>query len=394
MKATGIVAEYNPFHNGHAYQIEEIKRQLQPDVIIAVMSGNFLQRGEPAIVDKWLRTEMALRGGVDLVIELPVLASTQPADYFAQEAIQILSALNIDSLSFGVEAGSQVDFIQGAKWLVNNEELISQKVKETERFKLPYAQQMESIIKEIAPSFPLDLNSPNNQLGFAYTKEIVRNHLDQKIELLPIIRKGAAYNERELTPNSQIGSATSIRLAMLSNKEITNFIPKNALNVLKREYTPFVTWEDYFPYLKYQLLVQRKETLREIYEMNEGLENRLKKHIKEANSFSAFMKKIKTRRYTQTRLQRLLTYVLLQSTREDVKKALHKEPAIRVLGFSQKGQAYLSQQKHQLNQPLIANVNQSTKEIIPFDILAGEIYQLGSRFIQKQDFTRMPVKID
>src|SRR5699024_1905766 len=103
MKACGIVAEYNPFHNGHAYQIAEIQRQIKPDVVIAVMSGNFLQRGEPAIVDKWTRTKMALAGGVDLVVELPIVFSTQAADYFAQGAIQILHALEIDTLSFGVE---------------------------------------------------------------------------------------------------------------------------------------------------------------------------------------------------------------------------------------------------------------------------------------------------
>ena len=394
MKACGIVAEYNPFHNGHAYQIERIREELNPDVVIAVMSGNFLQRGEPALVDKWTRTQMALAGGVDLVIELPVMFSTQVADYFGKGAIQILGDLGIDHLSFGVEAGTAEEFMSAARWMVENEDLISSEMTQNTAPDVPYAKQMEMVLSNLAPNFPLHLNSPNNQLGFAYAKEIVRQGLDQDIALFPIKRKDAEYHETSFNADKKIASATAIRKAVFEGTDVSIYIPEKAIPYLLAEEDNKVSWENYFPLLKYQLTVQSEDSLREIYEMTEGLENRLKKYIAESNSFSELMELVKTKRYTWTRLQRLFTYVLLGLTKADVKKALVEKPAIRILGFNEAGRAYLSEQKHSLDVPLISNVNQKTKKDIPFDVLAGEIYALGHSFIKKQDFTRKPVKFD
>lgn len=394
MKSTGIVAEYNPFHNGHQYQIEQVRQQLQPDVVIAVMSGNFLQRGEPAIVDKWTRTQMALASGVDLVVELPAIFALQPADYFARGAIQTLDALNIDSLCFGVEEGSASDFLGGAQWMVENEGVIADAIKQSTDTHLPYAQQMEQIINGLAPEFPLHLNSPNNQLGFAYAKEIVRNGLMDQVELFPLARKNSGYHDREITANNEIASATAIRLAMAENKKISNVIPEAAYPYLADAKNQMVTWEDYFPLLKYQLLVQSEESLRGIYQMTEGLENRLKAAAHEALHFTEFMDKIKTKRYTRTRLQRLLSYVLLQWNNEDVLAAMDEIQSIRVLGFSKAGQSYLREIKHSIEVPLIVNVNKETKELVPFDVSAGEIYRLGkSKLISRQDFGQSPVKL-
>ena len=394
MKSTGIVAEYNPFHNGHQYQIEQVRQQLQPDVVIAVMSGNFLQRGEPAIVDKWTRTQMALASGVDLVVELPAIFALQPADYFARGAIQTLGALNIDSLCFGVEEGTASDFLGGAQWMVENEGVIADAIKQSTDTHLPYAQQMEQIINDLAPEFPLHLNSPNNQLGFAYAKEVVRNGLMDQIELFPLARKNSGYHDREITANNEIASATAIRLAMAENKKISNVIPEAAYPYLVDVKNQMVTWEDYFPLLKYQLLVQSEESLRGIYQMTEGLENRLKAAAHEALHFTELMDKIKTKRYTRTRLQRLLSYVLLQWNNEDVLAAMDEIQAIRVLGFSKAGQSYLREIKHSIKVPLIVNVNKETKELVPFDVSAGEIYRLGkNKLISRQDFGQSPVKL-
>lgn len=393
MKAVGIVAEYNPFHNGHAYQVNKVRQELAPDVIIAVMSGNFLQRGEPAIVDKWTRTEMAIHAGIDLVIELPTVWSTQSADYFARGAIQILSILQIDTLCFGVEEGQAATFLESAQWWLENEDQIFKRVKQSSS-KIPYAQQMEEVLDEINPNFPLYLNSPNNQLGFAYAKEIVKQELRDTIELFPIQRKKAGYDDRYVPLKANIASATAIRLAMLENKNVQKLIPIGSYAVLEESLSEVVTWEDYFPLLKYQLLVQPEEELLEIYEMNEGIENRLKNNIQDAKTFSEFIKKIKTKRYTQTRLQRLLTYVLLQIKRSDVEKAFATTPEIRVLGFTQKGREYLNLQKATLTSSLITNVNQKTKQQLEMDIVAGEIYQLGNDLIKKQDFMRKPYKFD
>lgn len=394
MKACGIVAEYNPFHNGHAYQIEQIRKKLPVDVVIAVMSGNFLQRGEPALVDKWTRSKMALAAGVDVVVELPVSFSTQPADFFARGALQILGALKIDFLSFGVEEGSAEDFLNAASWMVENEPLISQKIAQREAIDVPYAKQMEELFNQLAPSFPLSLNSPNNQLGFAYAKEIVRQDLVKQVQLFPIKRKAVDYDDPVLNEKITIASATAIRQAMLDGRRVEAYIPRSSYIYLLEEIEQMVTWEDYFPYLKYQLLLQSEESLRNIYQMTEGLEFRLKQYIKEASSMEEFIKCIKTKRYTRTRLQRLLTYVLLQLSREEIEKSLTQTPAIRLLGFTKKGQRYLNEIKSQLRLPLISNINQETKDQVKLDILAGEIYTLGNKKLKKQDFARHPIKFD
>lgn len=395
MKSCGIVAEYNPFHNGHQYQIEQVRQTLKPDIVIAVMSGNFLQRGEPAIVDKWTRAEMALAGGVDLVVELPTVFALQPADFFARGSIQTLAALNIDSLSFGVEKGSASDFLTGAQWMVQNEQKIDAAIQDSSGSGLPYAQIMEEVITNLAPHFPLHLNSPNNQLGFAYAKEIVRLGLTNDIELAPLARKSAGYHDRKVTAEETIASATALRLAIHAGEDVANYIPKKSYTSFQKKLSEKVSWEDYFPLLRYQLLVQSEESLREIYQMTEGLENRLRTAANDSANFDDFMANIKTKRYTHTRLQRLLSYVLLQWTNKDVLAALNEIKAIRVLGFSQKGQAYLSDIKHDLDVPLIVNVNKETKEFLPFDVAAGEIYRLGNRkTISRQDFGQKPIKID
>lgn len=394
MKACGIVTEYNPFHNGHAYQIEQIRKNLPVDVVISVMSGNFLQRGEPAIVDKWTRTKMALAAGVDLVVELPVSSSTQSADFFAKGAIQILGDLKIDYLSFGVEEGLGKDFLNAAHWMVENESLISQKMSKFESVNVPYAKQMEELLNQLAPSFPLSLNSPNNQLGFAYAKEIVRQGLAEQVELFPIQRKAVRYDDPTLHEKISIASATAIRQAMLEGRQIEAYIPSESYGYLLEKMDQSVTWNDYFPYLKYQLFLQSESSLRNIYQMTEGLEYRLKQNIKDASSMEEFLEGIKTKRYTRTRLQRLLTYVLLQFSIEEVEKALAERPGIRLLGFNKIGQRYLNENRDQIQSPFISNINQETKDQLRMDILAGEIYTLGNKKIKKQDFTRHPIKFD
>lgn len=395
MRACGIIAEYNPFHNGHAYQLDEIRKHSDADVIVAVMSGNFLQRGEPAIVDKWTRTQMALAGGVDLVVELPAAFASQPADFFARGGVQILNEMGVDYISFGAESGSAEEFLEGARWLVANDEKIGDMVKEHGAPDVPYPQQVAAIVAELDPAFSLEVHSPNNQLGFSYAKEVVKQ--DKGIQLLPIQRKGAAYHESELDQFSNITSATAIRLALLDEEKnwesVQAFIPKASFAYLAAADQPLMTWESFFPLLKYQLTVQSPEVLENIYQMNEGLENRLKKYIQDAQSFEELMQKVKTKRYTQTRLQRLLTYTLMQWQDADVLESLDKVEAIRVLGFNDRGQKYLGQIKHDLTVPLISNVTQANKEFLAYEIQVGEIYQLGAAdFMQKQDFTRMPIK--
>lgn len=394
MKACGIVAEYNPLHKGHAYQIEELRANTDVDVVIAVMSGNFLQRGEPAILDKWTRTKMALAGGVDLVIELPVIWSVQPADYFAEGSLDILHALNIDYLSFGTEDGQQNDFLKAASFIVENEKIIDRQLNRNKKMNLPYAKKMENVLFEMYPEFPLNLQLPNVQLGLSYQKEIIKKGWKDQIEIVPIKRKGAGYHEESIVSQTEIASATAIRKATFDGQVIQPYIADASYRYFREKMEEIVSWEDYFPYLKYQLIIKSEAELREIYQMTEGLENRLKNSIDESHSFEEFMRKIKTKRYTQTRLQRLLIYVLLNIKQTDVDLAFNNKSAIRVLGFNKKGRTYLNQEKNKISRPILSNVNQQTKLYLKNDIKAGDIYRLGNHLIEKQDFTRMPIKFD
>lgn len=394
MKACGIVAEYNPFHKGHAYQIKRIKEKSDAEVIIAVMSGNFLQRGEPAIVDKWTRSEMALQSGVDLVVELPVTWAIQPADYFSKGAIQILNHLNIDYLSFGTENGKAEDFFEAAKYLTEKEEEIDRMIKENSNMNMTYAEKMEEVILTLVPEFPLDLFSPNIQLGLSYQKELFRLGVERKIELLPIRRIGSSYREKKIDYHPLIASATAIREAVFKDKDYSPYLEESSALIFNHQLDQSVSWENYFLLLKYQLLVKTETELREIYQMTEGLENRLKKYISDVDSFEEFMSEIKTKRYTQTRLQRLLVYVLLGFNRNDVKKELNDQPAIRILAFNKKGQTYLNQEKKYIKAEIISNVNQQTKLYLKKEIKAGEIYRLGNKSIEEQDFNRKPLIIN
>lgn len=394
MKACGIVAEYNPFHKGHAYQIEELRAESDTDVVIAVMSGNFLQRGEPAILDKWTRTQMALAGGVDLVVELPVIWGVQPADFFAKGALEILSALNIDYLSFGTEAGQKSDFLEAASFMLANEKQIAQELQASDEMNLPYAKKMENVLLTMNPEFPLDLQSPNIQLGLSYQKEIQKKDLTDEIEIIPVVRKGSAYHEAAIASQTEIASATALRKAVFKGEETHSYIPEASYQYFAKKLEQKVSWEDYFPYLKYELTVKSEAELREIYQMTEGLENRLKSFVDDSSSFEEFMRKVKTKRYTQTRLQRLFTYVLLNIKKVDVDLAFRNKPAIRILGFNQLGRTYLNQEKNKISRPIISNINQKTKLYLENDIKVGKIYCLGNHLIEKQDFTRMPIKFD
>ncbi|MDN6731457.1 MAG: nucleotidyltransferase family protein, partial [Atopostipes suicloacalis] len=246
MKACGIVAEYNPFHKGHAYQIKKIKEESDADVIIAVMSGNFLQRGEPAIVDKWTRAKMALNSGVDLIIELPVHWSVQPADLFAKGSIRLLSEVEIDYLSFGTEDGEASDFYEAARFLNRNEKKISGRIAKDSRMNMSYAEKMERIIFELNPEFPLDLASPNAQLGLSYQRELFDLDLENSVKLLPIKRLGPSYREKKIHHHPFIASATAIRETVFAGEDYTPYLDSSTIEIFKNKLNEKVSWDSFF----------------------------------------------------------------------------------------------------------------------------------------------------
>lgn len=385
MKTCGIIAEYNPFHNGHKYQLQEAREQSQADVVIVVMSGNFLQRGEPAVIDKWKRAEEALHHGADLVVELPVHWALQSADYFAKGGIQLLHALHCDSFSFGTDHTETFDYPSFGNFIHSHQAAFDTAYQENSNPSLSYAEKMAAVLAQDFPEFSLTQEQPNHILGLAYAKENAR--YKQPMTIFPIQRLKSSHNSVEITED--IASATAIRQAIMRNEAIQEVVPaKTAEDLASYQ----VTWADYWPFLKYKILASSRSELGEIYQMVEGLEYRLKSKIKQASSFEEYVELVKSKRYTRTRIQRLLCYALLNFKEEAVKSAWQHD-YLPVLGFSNKGQQYLSQIKGTIHWPIISKVGQTQERLMNLALKSDDIYRLADFNIAEQNFGRTPIRI-
>jgi predicted nucleotidyltransferase len=382
LKALGLIVEYNPFHNGHLFHIEAAKQTVMPDVVIAVMSGNFLQRGEPALVNKWYRTEMALLGGVDIVVELPYRFATQKAETFALGAVSILNALNCDSLCFGSEDGDINSFLNTRSMIEENNEQFQQYINKYIKSGISYPTALKYAFNDLAPTDEMvNLSKPNNILGYHYIEAI--DKLCSPIKAFTIKRKNAEYHDEHFASET-IASATSIRKALFSNKgDIDRFVPISTKDLLIKyidDFQEFHQWENYWPLLKYRILHAANSELKEIYEVEEGLENRFKNAASHSQSFQEFMQSIKTKRYTWTRLQRACLHILTNTKKADMLTQIETPSYLRLLGMTEKGRIYLNHQKKSLSLPLISKVSsfKGYGDIdLEFDLKASQLYALG-----------------
>lgn len=343
MKACGIIAEYNPFHKGHHYQIEQIRKQTDADVIIVAMSGNFVQRGEPAIENKWHRAKMALENGADLILELPTLSSTQATDWFAAGGVGILHAAKCQEIAFGVE-DSRIEYQVAFQEWNTLQRQIKEQVTKDEMKSLTYASRLSLIAKENfgenSPLYRL-MQQPNQQLGFAYVKEILSGNLP--IKFLTIERMGNGHLD-EVLLEEQFASGTALRKQLLKDErdhQLYSQLPYLE-EVSSAEYRNH--WKQYWTLLKYQIVRSSVEELRTIYQMDEGMEYRFKKFLPQAHSFYEFIQLLKNKRWTWARLQRLCLYVLLGITKKQVEQhfeSIHEPKEVSVLGFNEKGREYL-----------------------------------------------------
>jgi len=382
MKAVGVVVEYNPFHNGHFYHISQSKSHANADVVIAVMSGHFLQRGEPALVDKWHRTKMALNNGADIVIELPYAFSTGHATSFAEGAIQLLDAIGCTNFSFGSEDGSIHPFLNTFHLLKNNEEQYNTSIKYHVSTGISYPQSLYMAYEELRQKeskATIDLAQPNNILGYHYIEAAKR--LNLAIEPMTIPRIQAGYHD-DINTDFTIASATGIRKAIFEQQslgEIEQFVPSESYTLLadwQKHYNAFMNWEAFWPYLRFAILRNTPEQLTSFADVSEGIEFALLKAAKKSNSFSEFMNQIKSKRYTWTRLQRMVTHIYTGITKEQLHQSA--EPSyIRLLGMTKNGQAYLSQHKKEFHLPLISRVASTKDPMLLLDIRATEMYALG-----------------
>lgn len=376
MKATGIVVEYNPFHNGHKYHLQKTKVLNPNNIIIAVMSGDFVQRGEPSIIDRWTKTKMALANGVDLVIELPVFYSSQSAEIFAKGAVGILEELKCESMVFGSESG-KIDELKRISTLQESEEF---KIKLKERLKSgdSYPTAHSSTMKEILGES--ELNS-NDILGLEYIKAI--RYWKSSIIPMTLKREKVGYHDTNIV--GDFASATKIREHLKKNEEISSIVTQESFNTLK-EYSNFTYMENFYPFIRYEL-IKNSNNLSDIQDMEIGFENRLLENAIKSINYEEFFKSISNRRYTTGRVQRVLTHTLLALTTnitEEVKKSI---PYVKVLGFNSKGREYLSYLKKFDNSKIITsykkmneNFSPEVCSLIEFNERSSQIYRLINNY--------------
>lgn len=396
---TGIITEYNPFHKGHEYHLQKAKYDTDASGIVCVMSGNFMQRGIPGIVDKWKRTEMALRNGVDLVLELPLVYSVSSAEHFAFGSVSLLHSLGIvDYLYFGSEEGS-IDTLEDiARTLVSEPYEYKNLLKTNLKLGLPFHTSRAKALNDYLNSNSvLDvLSNSNNILGIEYIKALVA--LDSSIVPKTLKREGSSYNDANL--NSFFSSATSIRKHLKENSlsELTSMLPKASYDILynlSSSNYPFIFEEDMFKYIKYKLFTNG-ESLLKLPDISEGLENKILKEISTSSSLNELILNSKSKRYTYTRINRILAQSFLNLENFDL-FSLSKTPVpyARVLGFNSTGQNMLKKIKANSDIRIITKVPKNNLcDHMKIDILGTKAYSLlNPKINPMDDYLKSPIII-
>ena len=399
MKIVGIVVEYNPFHNGHLHQIETLKSKYNPDGIIVVMSGHFVQRGEPALIDKWTRASFALQHGVDLVIELPTYFATSSAEGFARGAVKCLIDTGlVTHICFGSEI-DDIDALIEISTILSNEpaeykSALAANLAMGHTF--PKARQIALSDYLQKTDGALDfIKSSNSILGIAYLKALEY----YKSSIIPILikREGAAYNETDIQSQSPLASATAIRHALLTSDDrkflykVTPTLVANVLSDIPK--LQFHTLNHYSDLIKYRLMATDLDYLSTIKEVREGLENKLKNHLNQFETLDIYLDLLKSKRYTAGTLRRILINMLLDIHQMDVAPNY-----IRVLGFTNTGQILLKKMKKTTDVEIVTTLSKASSRVknnphLLLDILATDLYNLPLKGAFGLDFLTMPIQI-
>lgn len=387
MKIIGLIVEYNPFHNGHAYHLSQVKKIAKADALIAIMSGPFVQRGEPAIANKWTRAEMALRAGVDVVFELPFLYATQSAEWFAYGAVKSFHDMGIvDGIGFGMESQNSDWLMALTAFLEEEPEEFSREIKNSlslgSSYPSAFASALSKIHHPVLKEIPIEEQAmPNNLLALHYCRSLLR--LKSKMVPFPILRKGAEHHQQE-TGGGTIASATALRqMLQIGNLEkIKPYVPRTTYVLLLREKEAGrfpVFLEPFYPYLLHQLITREAEELAQIHEMKEGIHHLIRKVGMTAGSYSALVEQMGSKRYTHSRIRRLLLYVLMNVTCQKIEDAqlLSGPSYLRVLGFTKKGKEVLKELKKGSSLPVIQQVKKERNPQLEMDLRASRLYSLG-----------------
>ncbi len=404
----GIVSEYNPFHNGHLHHLEISKQVTKSAFTVVVMSGNFVQRGDTSLINKWVKTEMALKSGVDLVIELPTVYSISSAENFADGAVKILNSLGVvDFISFGSEIGEISPLNDVANILYREPKEFSSLITAQLKSGLSYPKAREIALSQFFGSskkYSEILNNPNNILGVEYLKSLKKHK--SHIRPLTIKRDYSDYNSK--TEKNGIASATAIRTMIQAGKNVHYVVPYETYELLDEEIENGRIIQDLSVFEKEIIYTLRKMTLSEIAnlpDVSEGLENKIKLAANNCNTFDDLIQNIKSKRYTQSRIQRILLYALLGISQKDMNSSKKINPYIRVLGFNKHGKRIISAiaaANPKLNiivsvKKFMENSNDtSLRNMISKDILATNIYTLGykNNSIANLDYTQKVIEFN
>ena len=379
----GLVVEYNPFHNGHLHHIQEIDKLFEDNIKIAVMSGDFVQRGEPSLINKFEKTKIALSQGIDIVIELPVFYSSQSAEIFAKGSVSLLDKLSCSHIVFGSESNDLDKLKKIASLSLTDEFTKALKEFLDKGFSYPTA---------FSKAISDEKFGSNDILALEYIKAI--ETIDSKIEACCIKREKTGYYDDE---KDNFASASYIRKVLLDSNEtkenklnkIKNLVPEFSYKILEENFGVFSCLSDFYDLIKYNIIKSYSE-LKNIQDLEVGLENRLYKYSLENLSFEDFFNEVLTKRITISRLQRILLHSLFGLTKTITEKIKNKVPFVKILGFSARGQEYLNYLKKSdgYNERKILTSNRNLKEILSeeelelfnFNELASQIYRIKSNY--------------
>lgn len=394
MKIAGLITEYNPFHFGHIIHLQNSKKITGATHTLAIMSGSFVQRGEPAIVDKWTKAEMAIKNGVDLVIELPLVYSVQTAELFALGATKMLNSTNsIDYLVFGSELGDITNLMEISKILVEEPPFFKKQLKIylNQGYSFPTSRSLSlrdySVYKNINIGDSLQfMKESNNILGIEYLKALYR--LDSNIIPFTFKRTGDNYKEQKIKSN--IPSASALRY-LIKNKGIESvkcLLPELSYYPIENfisTYGMINELKNYEKIINYLFCTLTPESIAEYFDVEEGLENRIKNLSKLISNVNNLIQLTATKRYTKTRIQRIIVHLLLGLKKDVIKDAYAINPSyIRILGSNSKGFEIINKIKQNSNLHVINKLtdslsflNEKEKAILQMDVLSTDLFFLG-----------------
>ena len=377
-KIIGIIAEYNPFHLGHIYQINEIKKIYPDSTIIVIISPSFTQRGDISIINKYNKTLICLENNIDLVVELPYPYATQSSDIFAKGAIEILNKLKIDTLVFGSES-NDIESLKNLANISNNDTNYHSKVKDYLNKGYNYPTAMSKALYDITS---ININTPNDLLALSYLKVINKYNYN----ITPIsIKRTNNYHSNTLD-NSNIVNASLIRKLYNEDKDISNYIATNSINKLIK-----IDYNYLYSLLRLQI-INNINNLNEFQTVEEGIENRIKKYIYKSNTWEELVKNIKTKRYTYNRINRMLIHILNNYKKTDNDNI--NIDYIRILGFNNKGRKHLNNIKKNIDIKLISNYKPNISELLDleFKITCNYAIITKDKELITKEFSSYPIR--